>query len=109
VPVIDLISQSEVSMDIKDFKYDMPNIKIKKGTKVTWTNRDTVKHNVMAEHEGADQAHDPPTKDQVNPNEFVGPLLEKDESYSFTFNEVSAKPYHCSPHPFMKGSVTVVE
>lgn len=109
VPVIDLTSKSEVQIDIKDFKYDKPNIKIKKGTKVTWTNRDMVKHNVMAEHEGADQAHDPPTKDQVDPNEFAGPLLEKDESYSFTFNEVSAQPYHCSPHPFMKGSVTVVE
>lgn len=108
-PVVDLTNESEVSMDIKDFKYEKPNIKIKKGTTVTWTNRDTVKHNVMAEHEGSDQAHDPPTPEEVNPNELAGPLLAKGESYSFTFNEVSSQPYHCSPHPFMKGSVTVVE
>lgn len=107
--VIDLTNQSEVSMNIKDFEYEKPNIKIKKGTKVTWTNQDAIKHNVMADHQGSDQAHDPPTKEKVDPNEFAGPLLAKGESYSFTFNEVSSSPYHCSPHPYMKGSVTVVE
>ncbi len=107
--MVDLTTQSEVTMDIKDFKYSKPNIKIKKGTKVTWTNQDTIKHNVMLEHEGSDKAHDAPTKEEVDPNELAGPLLAKGESYSFTFNEVTANPYHCSPHPFMKGSVTVVE
>lgn len=33
--MIDLTNQSEVAMDIKDFKYEKPNIKIKKGTTVT--------------------------------------------------------------------------
>ena len=106
--VIDLTNQSEVTMDIKDFKYGKPNIKIKKGTKVTWTNQDSIQHNVMLEHEGSDKPHDPPTANEVDPNELAGPLLAKGESYSFTFNEVTANPYHCSPHPFMKGSVTVV-
>lgn len=108
-PVTDLTNLSEVTMDIKDFKYEKPNIKIKKGTKVTWTNRDTIQHNVMSEHEGAEQAHDAPKPDEVKPDELAGPLLARGESYSFTFNEVSSNPYHCSPHPFMKGSVTVVE
>ena len=107
--VVDLTNQAEVSMDIKDFKYEKPNIKIKKGTKVTWTNRDTVQHNVMREHEGSDQAHNAPKPEEVKPDELAGPLLDRGESYSFTFNEVSSNPYHCSPHPFMKGSVTVVE
>lgn len=108
-PVIDLTSQTEVSMDIKDFKYEKPNIKIKKGTKVTWTNRDTIQHNVMREHEGSDQAHNAPKPEEVKSDELAGPLLDRGESYSFTFNEASDNPYHCSPHPFMKGSVTVVE
>lgn len=108
-PIEDLTNQSEITMNIQDFKYEKPNIKIKKGTKVTWTNQDAVQHNVMAEHEGADQTHNAPSKDEVDPNELAGPLLAKGESYSFTFNEVSSSPYHCSPHPYMKGSVTVVE
>lgn len=106
---IDLTNQTEVNMDIKDFKYEKPNIKIKKGTKVTWTNQDAIKHNVMLEHEGSGKPHDPPTASEVDPSKLAGPLLAKGESYSFTFNEVTASPYHCSPHPYMKGSVTVVE
>lgn len=107
--LVDLTNQAAISMDIKDFKYTQPNIKIKKGTTVTWTNRDDVKHNVMKEHDDDDAAHDAPTLDEVRPGVFAGQLLAKGESYSFTFNEVSTAPYHCSPHPYMKGSVTVVE
>lgn len=107
--ISDLTSQSEVTIDIEDFKYSKPNIKIKKGTKVTWTNRDTIEHNVMMDHQDSDSAHDAPTKDEVKSNVLAGPMLAKGESYSFTFNDVSAAPYHCSPHPYMKGSVTVVE
>lgn len=107
--LVDLTSQSEVSMDIKDFKYEQPNIKIKKGTTVTWTNQDAVQHNVMQEHENDNDAHDAPSKDEEKPDVLASRLLAKGESYSFTFNEVSSSPYHCSPHPYMKGSVTVVE
>lgn len=107
--LVDLTNQAAVSMDIKDFKYGQPNIKIKKGTTVTWTNRDDVKHNVMKEHDDDDAAHDAPTLDEVRPGVFAGQLLAKGESYSFTFNEAGKDPYHCSPHPYMKGSVTVVE
>lgn len=107
--IVDLTSQTTVAMDIKDFKYARPNIKIKKGTTVTWTNRDTVEHNVMLEHPGGGAAHDAPKPNEIKPDVFAGPLLAQGESYSFTFNETGTDPYHCSPHPFMKGSVTVVE
>jgi amicyanin len=107
--VVDLTNQAEVSMNIKDFKYEQPNIKIKKGTTVTWTNQDAVQHNVMQEHKNDNDAHDAPTKEEEKPDVLAGRLLSKGESYSFTFNEVSSSPYHCSPHPYMKGSVTVVE
>lgn len=107
--VEDLTAQAEVQMDIKDFAYTKSNIRIKKGTKVTWTNRDDIQHNVMLEHEGANQAHDPPTKEELDPNEFAGPLLAKGESYSFTFNQATENAYHCSPHPYMKGRIEVVE
>lgn len=107
--VVDLTAQSTVAMDIKDMKYTQPNIKIRKGTTVTWTNQDSVGHNVMQEHADSGTSHDAPLPNEVMPNIFAGPLLAKGESYSFTFNEVGTDPYHCSPHPYMKGSVTVVE
>lgn len=106
---IDLTNQSSVSMDIKDFEYSRPHIKIKKGTTVTWTNQDAIQHNVMQEHENDNDAHDAPTKDEEKSDVLASRLLSKGESYSYTFNEVNSSPYHCSPHPYMKGSVTVVE
>lgn len=105
----DLTRQSEVTIAIKDFKYTKSNIKIKRGTTVTWTNQDTVKHNVMQDHNDSDAAHDAPSKGEVKPDIFASQLLDKGESYSFTFNEAGTDPYHCSPHPYMKGSVTVVD
>lgn len=108
-PVVDLTAQSTMAMDIKDMKYAQPNIKIKKGTTVTWTNQDSVGHNVMQEHTDSTTSHDAPLPNEVKPNIFAGPLLAKGESYSFPFNEVGSDPYHCSPHPYMKGSVTVVD
>lgn len=107
--VLDLTNQTEVSIDIQNFAYSKPNIKIKKGTKVTWTNQDTVKHNAMKEHEDSGKPHSAPTKEEVKPTLFSGPLLAKGESYSFTFNDAGPNPYHCAPHPWMKGLITVSE
>lgn len=91
--VTDLTGQTEVSMEIKDFEFTMPNIKIKKGTKVTWTNQDSAKHNAYS-----DDANGP-----------KGKLLAKGESYSFVFDIVGTVNYYCQPHPYMKGIVSVVE
>ena len=108
-PLIDLTSQSEVSMDIKDFKYAKASIKIKKGTTVTWVNRDVMEHNVMHSHEGEHEAHSATAEDEVEEGVLASPLLKKGGSYSFTFDEAGTFRYHCSPHPYMTGSVTVVD
>jgi plastocyanin len=105
-PAVDLTGQSAIQLDIKD-SYSRPNIKIAKGTRVTWTNRGTVEHNAMQEHSDGGEAHKAPTADDVRTDVFAGPLLAKGESYSFTFDEPGAYPYHCAPHPYMKGLVTV--
>lgn len=108
-PVVDLTGQSAIQLDIKDYAYSKPNIKIAKGTRVTWTNRDTVEHNAMQEHADGDAAHKAPSTDEVRTNVFAGRLLAKGESYSFIFNEPGAYPYHCAPHSYMKGLVTVTQ
>lgn len=86
----------DVKVEIKDFAFAPATITVKKGTKVTWTNQDTVRHDVTSD-DGA------PTG---GPG---GPLVAKGESYSFTFNTVGSFSYHCTPHPNMKGTVTVIE
>ena len=109
LPQVDLTNQTEVTINIKDYAFVQPNIKIKKGTKVTWTNQDTMHHNAMREHDESEHAHSAPSKNEVRDDLFAGPLLGRGESYSFTFNKVEALTYHCAPHPYMKGTITIVE
>ena len=91
----DLTAQKEVTMDIQDFDFEMANITIKVGTKVTWTNQDSARHNVIIDGEG---------------EEGLGSeLLAKGESYSYTFTKVGMTNYLCEPHPYMKGMINVVE
>lgn len=91
----DLTAQKEVTMDIQDFDFENPDIKIKAGTKVTWTNMDSARHNVVIDGEGAEG--------------LGGELLAKGESYSFTFMKPGMTKYLCEPHPYMKGMINVVE
>lgn len=78
---------------IQDFKYGPETITVKAGTTVTWTNQDTIRHNVVTDGEDG-------------PN---GPLLAQGESYSFTFDTPGTYEYYCQPHPYMKATVVVTE
>jgi amicyanin len=108
-PVGDLTKQSKVRVNIQDHAYSRPNIRVAIGTTVIWTNKDTVRHNVMREHKGGDYAHHAPTAGKVRDDVFAGPLLERGKSYSFTFNKGGTYPYHCAPHPSMRAVVVVTE
>lgn len=91
-------SSSAVETDtvsIKDYAFSPTAIKVKKGTKVTWTNEDTVKHTV--------------TMDDDSKEGPKSQLFGKGETYSYTFNSVGTFDYHCLPHPYMKATVTVTE
>jgi plastocyanin len=83
-------------VEIKDFAFGPSTITIKKGTAVTWTNKDDVQHSVVPDDGDSDA--------------FQGSeLLAKDESYSFTFGTPGTYAYHCGPHPNMTATVTVTE
>lgn len=91
----DKIQEGEVKMDIANFAFSQKTLKVKKGTKVTWTNTDSAKHDISPDMESAS---------------FMGSeLLAKGGNYSFTFNTAGKYAYHCSPHPYMKASVEVTE
>jgi plastocyanin len=75
---------------IQGFKFKPAHITIKRGTRVRWINKDRAHHTATA-----------------NKGAFNSGLLSKGERYSHTFKSAGKKPYHCMPHPFMRGSVTV--
>jgi plastocyanin len=75
---------------IKNFSFKPAKITIKRGTKVVWINKDSVKHTATA-----------------NNGSFDSGLLRKGQRYSHTFKRAGKKGYFCVPHPHMKGSITV--
>lgn len=86
--------ERSVDVEIKDFAFNPKTLTIKKGTTVTWTNRDSVKHDVVVD-EGS---------------EFRSELLAKGELFTHTFTAAGTFAYHCNPHAAnMKATVTVTE
>ncbi len=81
---------------ISNFKFAQQKITVKKGATVTWNNEDPAEHNVVFDDSSAGEVE-------------AGKLISKGESVSFTFDKVGIFPYHCIPHPYMTGTVEVVE
>lgn len=75
-------------VQIKDYKFQPSEITIQSGGTVTWTNSDTMIHDVRF-------------KDSESPD------MKKGEQYSRTFDKPGTYDYICEIHPAMKGKVTV--
>lgn len=88
-------ANTSTSIEIKEFAYSPAKVTVKKGTTVTWTNQDSMRHDVNPDN---------PTEEFEKSS-----LLAKGESYSVTFNTAGTYSYYCSPHPYMKGTITVTE
>lgn len=83
------------SVTIQDYAYSPATITVKVGTTVTWTNKDNVEHTV--------------TTDPGAPAAIESGLFGNGKSFSYTFTKAGTYAYHCQPHPYMKGTVTVTE
>ena len=76
---------------IQNFSFKPAHITIKRGTRVTWINKDMTKHTATASN-GA----------------FDSGVLRPGQSYSHTFKTAGrTNKYHCEIHHSMRGSVTV--
>ena len=82
------------SVTISNFAFSPAAITVKKGTAVTWTNKDSTTHTVTE-----NDSQDGPKSGELN----------QGQSYTFTYNTAGTFKYHCSIHPDMTGSVTVTE
>ena len=77
---------------IAKYAYGPSGLTITQGDTVTWTNLDTVEHDVFVTN---------------GPESFRSPMLGKGESWSHTFGTAGSYSYICSVHPDMRASVTV--
>ncbi len=87
-PVTSTASQNSVAVQNLAFSPSM--LTIQKGANVTWKNDDSVQHTIVS---------DSPA--------FSSPVLNTGDNYTFQFNSSGSFPYHCSLHPYMKGTIVV--
>ncbi|MFI5972202.1 plastocyanin/azurin family copper-binding protein [Streptomyces sp. NPDC051452] len=80
------------TVTINNFAFSPATLKVKAGTTVTWTNRDSDAHTVTSAGTG-------------------GPLhsaaLATHATYTYTFTKPGTYAYLCTIHPFMTGTVEV--
>jgi plastocyanin len=83
--------QATRTVVIQNFSFKPAHITIKRGTRVTWINKDSTTHTATA-----------------NNGAFDSGRLRPGQSYSHTFKTAGrTNKYHCEIHPSMRGSVVV--
>lgn len=76
------------AVNIENFAFSPSTITVKKGAVITWTNNDSAPHKIKSAT-------------------FNSGVLNKGQSFSFTFNETGTFNYICSIHPAMTGRIIV--
>lgn len=89
-------TSNATAVTIQGYAFSPSTITVKKGTTVTWTNKDAVEHDVASDTNSPQGG-------------LAGPLLPQNNTYSFTFNTVGTYKYHCTPHPYMQATVIVTD
>lgn len=79
-----------VTVDVKNFSFNPPQLTVRPGTTVTWKFEDSALHTVAA-----------------NDNRFHSASLNNGATFSYTFNKAGTYNYLCSIHQYMTGTVTV--
>jgi plastocyanin len=75
--------------------------------KVIWTNKDAIPHTVTTDT-GFKDPYSGTFDVQERPAEEGGAFVMPGKTYEFLFTQEGEYPYHCVPHPQMKGVVKVV-
>jgi len=81
---------STVNVAIREFAFEPAVLTVKIGTRVVWTNYDSVLHNV--------QSADGSIKSKT---------ISNGQTVAYTFNKPGTYDYICGLHPSMKGKVIV--
>ena len=83
-------SGDTVRIVMQNLAYQTPRLEIAPGTTVVWENRDAVPHTSTS-----------------NQGLWDSGLIDAGQSWSYTFGQAGSFDYHCTPHPFMVGTIIV--
>ena len=81
---------ADAEVKISNFTFSPPQVTVKAGTTVTWTNDDDIPHTVTS-----------------STLAFKSAALDTDDKFSFTFTTPGTYKYFCSLHPHMTGTIVV--
>ena len=87
---------------IANYAFTPQKLTVKAGTKVTWTNNDSVPHNVTS---AADM-----TTSATTTNTFASGNFDQGQTFSYTFAKAGTYYYECTIHasmPAMHGEIIV--
>jgi plastocyanin len=79
-----------VVVDMKQLAYEPARIEVKRGTIVLFTNNAPLPHTVSADDKSFDSG-----------------IIDIGKRWAHAFAVAGSYPFHCTPHPFMKGLVVV--
>lgn len=85
-------SAATFQVAMKGYAFSPASLSVPAGSTVTWTNYDTAPHDV---------------KTTSGPLSIHSPMLNKGQSWSFTFTTAGAYGYVCTVHPDMTAGITV--
>ena len=80
-------------VEIKEFKYEPVEVKVKVGTKVTFLNDDTADHTATSKVSGA----------------FDSGSIQRGQGKTGVLKKAGNYDYYCAFHPFMKANLQVQE
>lgn len=75
---------------IANFAFDPQNATVNVGNTVVWTNTDAAAHKIVEDN-----------------GLFESGAIQKDGSFTYTFDKTGTYTYHCSIHPSMTGKIVV--
>jgi plastocyanin len=90
LPAVLPVGATPIRVTIQNLAISPNPITLAPGSTVTWTNLDGVAHSVTADD-----------------GSWGSGTLGQDGTYSHVFTSLGTHSYHCSIHPFMKGTVVV--
>jgi plastocyanin len=92
----------------KHFEPSVIKVVIGQNNTVRWVNHDSVMSSVVADDSNHGSAFYDATQIEDNAEMLTNNFLLPNKSFEFTFTEAGEYGYHSVPHPWMTGTVIVV-
>jgi plastocyanin len=95
--IIEIVSGAVVEGNL-NYVPNKPTVTLSINNKVIWQNNDDTAHTVTPDHR---------SEDSYSGDFGSSGVLKPGESYEFLFTEPQDIPYHCTPHPWMEGTISI--